>query len=550
MRRRILIILLALILVPVPTLAQAGVRIEIDPGDTPLVITGWLGEENAFVGNLRLTARGGDVAEFTFLASDLTREGGDEVIGRQQVELVGDPTLSTDVPKNFHVRVTGLEVPGTYQGQIEILLPGQARAQALVIPLTVMAKARPALTPLAGTDQVQLRLVRCGQGLDCGLAGLLLPDSAFLDGWQLEFDNSTQAPVTVVDAEAIVLGEQTGYQLTTAELTLPRGQQTLPANQIVSLPLALTRRAMPPDHYTGAIYLTLDGAEQRLTVPVDLNVRSGPVLPLLCLLLGVIVGRLFKYMQERGRPQAEALDAVNRVEARIKAAHPDDRKVLAPMIAAVRQSVYREKLEEVTDMLKAIEARLEALNELRTIAAALKGKEQHPKAKETLEKIAQTRQHLALKQDAEAKALLDEVKEALAALETTLMGPDGRPDAAVAQAAKRAEAAGAVADRAAQAPPPMAEPRWLERLKDWLVVLSGLSDQIRAEATLWLVRPLLYLALLLGLLAVGIGSLYVDNGVTFGANPFADYLGLVLWGLSADVASRGLSNLRGEGAGE
>jgi hypothetical protein len=215
----------------------------------------------------------------------------------------------------------------------------------------------------------------------------------------------------------------------------------------------------------------------------------------------------------------------------------------------VRQSVYREKLEAVTDMLKAIEARLEALNELRTIAAALKGKEQHPTAQETLERIAQARQHLALKQDAEAKALLDEVKEALAALKTTLMGADGRPDADVARAAERAEAAAAAADRAAQAPPPMAEPRWLERLKDWLVVLSGLSDQIRAEATLWLVRPLLYLALLLGLLAVGIGSLYVNNGVTFGANPFADYLGLVLWGLSADVASRSLSNLRGEGAG-
>ncbi len=47
---------------------------------------------------------------------------------------------------------------------------------------------------------------------------------------------------------------------------------------------------------------------------------------------------------------------------------------------------------------------------------------------------------------------------------------------------------------------------------------------------------------------MGIGSLYVENGKTFGSNPFSDYLGLVLWGLSADVASRSLSNLRGEKA--
>jgi hypothetical protein len=68
---------------------------------------------------------------------------------------------------------------------------------------------------------------------------------------------------------------------------------------------------------------------------------------------------------------------------------------------------------------------------------------------------------------------------------------------------------------------------------------------VRAEATLWVVRPLLSLALLFGLSVVGIRALYVEKGATFGADPFADYLGLVLWGLSADVASRSLSNLPG-----
>jgi hypothetical protein len=51
--------------------------------------------------------------------------------------------------------------------------------------------------------------------------------------------------------------------------------------------------------------------------------------------------------------------------------------------------------------------------------------------------------------------------------------------------------------------------------------------------------------LLGGLSAMGLGSLYVEKGGTFGARPFSDYLGLILWGLSADVASRSLSNLSG-----
>ncbi|MCC5610123.1 hypothetical protein LC612_26010 [Nostoc sp. CHAB 5834] len=78
-----------------------------------------------------------------------------------------------------------------------------------------------------------------------------------------------------------------------------------------------------------------------------------------------------------------------------------------------------------------------------------------------------------------------------------------------------------------------------------MVNLSGVSDQVRAEATFWVVRPLLSLTLLVGLSAAGISSLYIENGTTFGARPFADYLGLILWGLSADVASRSLSNLPG-----
>ncbi len=83
------------------------------------------------------------------------------------------------------------------------------------------------------------------------------------------------------------------------------------------------------------------------------------------------------------------------------------------------------------------------------------------------------------------------------------------------------------------------------KFQQLLVNLSGVSDRVRAEATFWVVRPLLSLILLVGLSAVGIGSLYVENGTTFGAKPFADYLGLILWGLSADVASRSLSSLQG-----
>jgi hypothetical protein len=539
-------ILLLLILLPGFALAQEDVTIEVDPDDTSLAITGRLGESNAFMGNLRLTARGGDVMTFTFLDSDLKRQDGDEIVGRQNISLIGDPTLTVDVPKDFQVSVTGIDKPGTYQGQIEILLPGQPRSEALVIDLTVVAKALPNLTLLPGTDQIQLRLVNCGWAFNCALARWLLPASAFLENWQLQFGNETQADVVVLDVAVSVLGEQTGYQLTKAVLALPTDPHTLAAGHISALPLTIYRSKIPPDHYTGSIYLRLDGRDERLKIPVDLNVRVGPFWPLLALLLGIALGRLFKYMQERGQPQAEALAAVNDTAVQVNRAQPDDQKILRPMLDDVRQLVYREKLETVTAQLAAIENRLLALQQLRQMETALQGKQQHPEAKAALQKIVQARQLIGQKEDDQAKALIEEVRTTLDRLQTTLMSGGRQPDPDIAAARSQADEAARAMDQAAKAPPvPPVEAEWRQKLKDALVFLSGLSNEIRAEATLWLIQPLLYLALLIGLLAVGLSSLYIDKGLTFGANPFADYLGLVLWGLSADVASRSLSNLPG-----
>jgi hypothetical protein len=501
-------LLLFLLLLPQFVKAQSNVKIEVDTGDTPLVISGWLDAENAFTGNLRLTSTGDDMPIFTFLPSDLKRMEGDEIIGRQQIRLMGDPTLPANVPKDFQISITGIKIPGTYQGQLEFLLPEQTRTQALIIPLTVIAKTRPTLIPLSGADRVQLRLVNCKS--DCFLARRFLPESAFMNTWLLSFDNPNQASVTVTGMEFVIRGEQTGYQLTDLAFSLPSSPQTLSAAQMSNLELILHRENMPPDHYIGAIYMKLDGRDERLTIPVDLSVRLGPFWPILFLFLGIVLGRLVKYMQGRGRPQSEALTAVNRLTMRINTTHPDDRKILKPMVSAVRQLVYREDLEKVNNELATIETGLEILNELRSIETILEGKGQHPKVQE---QIVRAKQHLALKQDEEAKAQLSEIKELLVALSSTLMNDQGQLDADIAEAVEQIEITiediGNVAMKTELSVSPLKSQKftWLKQV---LAFLSGASDTVRAEATYWLVRPLLYIITLVALLAVGIGSLYID----------------------------------------
>lgn len=543
MKRWITAALLILLVCPAPAIAQTNVKIEVDAKDKPLVIKGWLGEENSLISNIRLTASGGNATNWTFLPSDLKRQEGDEVLGRQQVELIGDRKLEAGLPKDFQVKLNGVKLPGTYQGQLEILLPNQKRSEALVIPLTVTAKAKPALVPAKDSEQLQLQLVRCSW--DCGLAQLLLPASAFQSQRFIYLDNPNEATVSVTSAEVILQGKLTNYQITNTEVEPPVSPQTLAANKIISLPLKWERSQIPPDRYTGAVYLTMEGREGRLSIPIDLNMRTGPAIPILVLLLGILLGRLFKYMQEKGIPQSDALAKVYELENLITQADPQDQEILSPMINQVRSSVNQMNLETVNADLAIIKERFTCLDKLRKIEQQLEGMEQDPDVSGDngiLAKINEARKSIKLGKDNQAQELLQQIQESIIKLNNVMMGGNQPPDPNLIIAANEAAAARKSAE-AIQAQK-IKTPRsvWWRRP---LIVLAGVSNELRAEATLWVVRPLLSLTLLLGLSLVGLRALYVEKGLTFGANPFSDYVELILWGLSADVASRSLSNLAG-----
>jgi hypothetical protein len=410
-------------------------------------------------------------------------------------------------------------------------------------PETSAVRPQQPLIPLRGTDQIQLQLVNCNGLLDCALAALLLPKSTRIDQLQLQFDNPDSAPAQILNTATVVRGNFTGYQLTDA-FSVPQGSQALAANQIVSLPLILNRSAMPPDQYGGAIYLTLPNQTNRLVLPVNLNVRSGPLLPLFILLIGIVLGRLFKYMQEQGGPQAEARKKVYQLEADLKEAHPDDQKLLANRVKQARNLVYRQQLEAANTQSTVVLSRLDVLTQLRSLETKLneRAKNNEDVPDEAFDQISQVRTEIEQGLDAKAKEILDQVSETLNSMPVRRGGEDDS-----AQIESTLREVGSNLDRNARnlaiAPRPQT---WMDQVQRTLIDLSGLSDLVRAEATYWFVRPLLYGVLLIGLTIVGLNTLYIEKGETLGARPLSDYLGLLLWGLSADVASRSLSGLQGQ----
>lgn len=544
MKRWIFTTLCLLLICPKSALAQ---NITVDGKDNPLKITGWLNEESTLMGSIRLSAPV-TVEQFTFLASDLKRENSNEIIGRQQVTFIGEPKLQAGIPKDFQVKIANPQLPGTYKGQIEILLSEQKR---LAIPLTLLVNARPKLVAAKGYEQMRLNLTQCSW--DCLLADWFLAPSAFLHSTNLVFDNLVDAPVKVTNVEVLLKGEQTGYPLTSQQIQVAGYNELLKPNQIVKILLNWEKAYIPPDRYTGSVYLTLDGAQERLMVPVELNMRIAPLRPLLVLVIGIILGRLVKYMQEKGIPQAEALGKVKKLQERIATVNSEeDRNILEKMAQSTEQSVQQMNLETVAVEINKIDERKKRLDKLRNLEKQLEPFKERRDVKDNILKIIlNIREKIADEQDDDVNTLLKELQFNWDELKPDLlkMGDEKRTQQleqvtnAVVDIKTTALQPEAISQVDGKASKPN-QVQWLIKLQNIVMFVSG--SKFRSQATYWFARPLFSLFLLIGLLLVGMRSLYIQKGTSFGADPFSDYLGLIIWGLSADVASRSLSNLAEE----
>lgn len=505
-------------------------------------------------GTILLVAPTKDVEAFSFYPSELTQDADpDETKSRplsaidgHNVSLGGATELEKGVPKAFRITVGALPGPGTYKGKLRFLAKPQSLDEALTVDLIVVALATPDVDLFESRKSLEGDFVNCSNAVACYVARRLLPASAFDKTREIPLDNRTAVNVIIEDVAVVVQGEHTGAQLTESNLDAREVSNSLVARRIGDFVVNVDRSAIPPDHFKGAVILSLKakgGNTERLSIPVDINMRTGPLLPLLFLLIGVLVGRLVKFMQERGGPQAKALRDLNRLHHDVGIAHKDDRQLLQGQVAVLQLQIYREQLEKVADSIKAIRNRLTILRDVRRFEVYLDGCAPGSSVDAIKDHIQAVR--VRIDQQSDVGDLMEKIKTAIVAL--------AKEEERVA--VSKGVAAEGRADRRSPlgVPPesfetsPQDEPR--ERgaghagMRDFLAKLTSRSDAFRAEATLWLARPLLYLFLMTVMVVVGLNAFYVEKGATFGAHPIGDYLSLLLWGLSADIAGRTLSNV-------
>jgi hypothetical protein len=508
---------------------SGATEVQVLPSDTPVKIRGRIGDDTTFVKRIGLVASAA-VPELIFRSTDLLRTDGKEQVRRQQVALTSTAKvdLPLNTPKDVEIKVTGIKLPGTYKGTLNFLQPGQGLKAVVTVPIEVTAEGVPKLTQRKGSDAVKIQLIDCAW-LGCSAARLIQP-GAFFSTYPLAFDNASLEPFEMT-AAVNATGDVTHGSLENV-LTV-RSPVQVPVQPVYTLPIVIQNSKLLPDHYVGDVQLKV-ATDVLLKIPLEVNVRTGPIMPFIILFVGILLGRLLKYMKDKGTPQSDLLLKLYYLEGRINAS-PADRQLLQLMLESVKALIYEMQLDVANTEMTAIENRWKLLSTLRDLERTLSPSASDARVKPIMDNIEDARNLIKNKQDQQASTLVVQIEKAVQNLSMPA------PPAAVAAFRLATAQAGTARAVAAQTAQGIAEtPKWYIF---WLSTLTGITGGLRAKFTLWVIRPAIYLLLIFALMYVGLQQLYLKNA-TFGSDPLSDYFGLLVWAMSADVASRTLTSLK------
>jgi hypothetical protein len=491
-----------------------------------LFIHGKLGDDASLTRRITLLADQA-VPDLLFRASELDGPNG-ALIPNSQIQLgaSGKISLAENTPYEVDLKIMGVKASGAYTGVIDFLLPKHGTNSLVHVMLEVTVDPIFRLQTRKGSESVKIEIVNC-KGWGCTVSALLEPAASRTE-YAIPLDN-VGSNCFQIDGNLSATGERNWGEIgKAAQLKLPMETGD---NPITKIPLATASEQVASDHYVGDLQIRIPGQETPLKVPLEVNVKDGPVVAILTLLVGVLMGRLIKYMKDKGTPQADLLRTLHQLQERA-AQSPSDAALLETFFEKAADDIrYFHLTDAQTDLAK-LDNLLTLLAHLRHLEMVLEPRSSEPEVAQILGQIEQVRN--AIEFGSDPSALAGQIETAVTAL-------PAQKNVTAATVSDTSIAKGLTL--AAQSLKGSGKPAQRSRRERVVAALTGSDETAREQITLWFLRPLLWLLLIVGLLVVGLQQLYLKDPI-FGSTAFNDYFGLFVWGTSADVASRTLSSLR------
>jgi hypothetical protein len=431
------------------------------------------------------------------------------------------------------VTVEGARFVGEYTGAI------RAANGRCKIPLTVVVAGPPDLR-LVGAEgkTLNVQVVSCA-GYTCGPDGVvevLTRPSARRDDFVPEVDNGSQSPAEV-SAVQIGLDRNPGGKRPPREALVadPQAFDLPPLENSLLSPVSVDRDEIDPGHYTGAIYLTLRGAERRVVLPLELDVKSGPFWAIVVLLLALLV-QLLVWLAERNKPRGEELRAIRAAAKETRTdLDPEDWALLEGRFNAARELARNGKTAEAKAARTEIEEEAKWLPEVRVWVGEIKKAHDGKLPDGVRESLVDFYKAIERGDRGTANSVRTDLRN--------IRSPEKVQRDKLQELAMEENAAFDAAQPSMPQPLPVVRfARWvLARLKDlWQAILhpARTVGLLSIYGLPWLLRALLVFVFVLA----GLKELYFDNA-TFGSDPVLNYSALFVWGVGATAFNAALGKV-------
>lgn len=436
-----------------------------------------------------------------------------------QIEITNPPApLPFDKKKgkgrwrSIPVEVKGVEFAGEYEGGLE-LGSGGCKVEFVVV---AQGAAEIGLVG-TGTKAVELKLVRCTYNT-CGpgLIQRLNSRSSRVDSVEVQVDNASQSRAKIT-AVQVALNSEIGEEAVAEEaFTPPQHTFFVDAQHATTLPeIKIDRGKIEPGHYTGAIYLTVSGAEKRTVLPFELDVKDGPFWAIAVLFAALLV-QLGVWLSALVRPSRDSPSGDKELRRQANAKLGEDAELFERRFDQAGELALRGRSNRANKAYRKIEGDIQLVQEAQEIEASARVGGTLPDEVDGQLKYFRS---LVKNGSEKAKSQLKQVKGMVD--ELTAESPAVAPAVdAVGDKKARIDRGATILRNAAQWVTGVieAEFRKLGRVGIWLTV----------NVLPWALRTVLVLVFVLA----GLKELYFSNA-TFGAQAAADYGGLFLWGLTA-----------------
>jgi len=403
---------------------------------------------------------------------------------------------------------------------------------------------------------------------DAWLAPLLLPGET-AQNYTLLINNQEKTTEILINPTLTLVGKTTGTVPTLADIKLPCSIKLQPS-QTTSVTIPINSNMLVPDEYIGSVQYQIvppttstsssicstssstsstSSDSGYVDIMLDISVRNGPSWPIIVLLLGLFFGWLSRNMATPvALKQLHLIQDYIDLRDDIENMPSNDTPIIdyGPNNSTIIAKLTK-YLQDIHGKIESSDASIkedDVSQEITDLSTCITFFADYLPSYKDLNPGDDKKQNLGA--DAKKILLADNATDAAAQIQTfkknyaNLRDQTGGAPAAADQSDLGGMSPQDSPGEKQQSAKPLL---WITSIWIWLQpFLTGDKFPV-AELRYRVARPVLGGLLLLLLLLIGLETLYVQAGTTFGAAGLYDYLGLVLWGFSSAVASSTFQSL-------